>query len=73
MSHQHEHHHHHGSPHRHQPDKHAVIRNNKSGLVLDASDYEVKLQHFTGFPSQLWKVEAAAEPGRFILVNKHTE
>lgn len=62
MAHCHPHHHHHH-------DKYAVIRNQKSGLVLDASDYVVKIQHFTGFPCQLWKLEEAS-PGKFFIVNK---
>ncbi|XP_044264261.1 endo-1,4-beta-xylanase A-like [Tribolium madens] len=49
--------------------KYAVIRNQKSGLVLDANEYVVKVQHFTGFPSQLWKLEEAC-PGKFFIVNK---
>ncbi|EFA05980.1 hypothetical protein TcasGA2_TC008806 [Tribolium castaneum] len=59
--HPHHHHHHH--------DKYAVIRNQRSGLVLDASDCVVKIQHFTGFPAQLWKLEDAC-PGKFFIVNK---
>ncbi|RZC39226.1 uncharacterized protein BDFB_008851 [Asbolus verrucosus] len=56
-----EHHHHRG--------KHAVIRNPHSGLVLDAGDDQVKLQHFTGFAAQLWSVEPTDE-GKFFIRNK---
>lgn len=52
------------------PHKYAIIRNQKSGLVLDAQDHHVKLQHYSGFNSQLWRLESACEPGKFFIVNK---
>ncbi|KAJ3666685.1 hypothetical protein Zmor_002119 [Zophobas morio] len=52
-----------------QTDRYLVIRNQKSGLVLDASEYLVKLQYFMGFPPQLWKLESAGL-GTFFIVNK---
>ncbi|KAJ3666687.1 hypothetical protein Zmor_002121 [Zophobas morio] len=55
--------------HDHDHDKYAVIRNQTSGLVLDASEHVLKIQHFTGFAAQLWKFENAA-PGTFYIVNK---
>ncbi|RZC36934.1 RicinB lectin 2 domain containing protein [Asbolus verrucosus] len=44
-----------------------VIRNQKSGLVLDASEYQIKLQHFTGYDVQLWKLEPTVD-GKFFIV-----
>lgn len=35
----------------------AIIRNTPSGLVMDATEYEVKLQHYNGSPAQLWMLE----------------
>lgn len=49
--------------------KYLIIRNQKSGFVLDACDKVVKIQHFTGFASQLWKLEEAF-PGAYYIVNK---
>ncbi|KAJ3636511.1 hypothetical protein MTP99_000052 [Tenebrio molitor] len=46
-----------------------IIKNPKSGLVLDASEYNVKLQKYTGKLSQLWKLECI-DYGRFIIINR---
>ncbi|KAJ3666688.1 hypothetical protein Zmor_002122 [Zophobas morio] len=50
-------------------DEYAVIRSQTSDLVLDASDYEVKVERFTGLPAQRWKLENAYL-GTFFFVNQ---
>nr|XP_008196169.1 PREDICTED: uncharacterized protein LOC103313781 isoform X2 [Tribolium castaneum] len=49
----------------------ALIRNQVSGLVLDARKGHVVVEHFSTSPSQLWKVEDAGS-GTFYIINKAT-
>ena len=44
-----------------------------SGLVLDATDpTQIKIQHFNGFSTQLWKFERAPRPGLYYIINSYS-
>ncbi|XP_044255293.1 uncharacterized protein LOC123005563 [Tribolium madens] len=45
-----------------------IIRNTESGFVLDAKEFNVKIQKYTGATSQQWKLEPS-DKGKFIIVN----
>ncbi|XP_044254809.1 uncharacterized protein LOC123005216 [Tribolium madens] len=45
-----------------------IIRNTKSGFVLDAKELNVKIQKYTGATSQLWKLEPS-DTGKYNIVN----
>lgn len=51
-------------------DQSVIIRNTSSGLVLDAAEYDVKLQHFNGSPAQLWSLEPVEKRNSYIIRNK---
>ncbi|EFA05981.1 uncharacterized protein LOC664464 [Tribolium castaneum] len=59
-----------GAPPPYQGGQCAVIRNTPSGLCLDATEYEVKLQHYTGSPAQQWILEPVGGGDRYVLRNK---
>ncbi|RZC32329.1 uncharacterized protein BDFB_003349 [Asbolus verrucosus] len=67
--HDHDHHDHHDHNHHDQHKKTVIIKNPKSGLVLDGSEYIVKVQNFTKSPGQFWTLECV-DHGRFVITNK---
>ncbi|KAJ3648020.1 hypothetical protein Zmor_019856 [Zophobas morio] len=55
-------------------DEYYIIRSKASnGLVLDGEDQaQIRIQHFTGFSTQLWKLERGNKAGLFYIVSKHS-
>ncbi|CAH1363714.1 unnamed protein product [Tenebrio molitor] len=47
----------------------AIIRSTSSGLCVDGTEYEIKLQHYNGSPGQLWILEPLGGE-KFIIRNK---
>ncbi|CAH1381834.1 hypothetical protein MTP99_005753 [Tenebrio molitor] len=50
------------------PRRSVVIVNPQTCMVLDASQHQVKLQPYTGCPTQLWWLECT-QNGNFLIVN----
>lgn len=46
----------------------AIIRHPKSGLVLDGTEFRVKLQHYTGSIYQQWILEPTG-CGKYYIIN----